>query len=256
MEYKKNAYEKWSRVLVRLGLTAPFIIFGICYLTSALVERGIIEQIVFSNEIGPIGDFLAGTMVPFLTLAAFFLLYGSYKLQKEEMQASSTALQEQAASLQKQIKIMQIQNSQKVFFDLLELLEKNREIIFEDYFDTKERNYFRYIQTMFLRNHINFEDENCLEILKDKSKIMYERVKYSVGEEPHKYFNALTGVLKFIEVSNLDPENSNLFEIAFHSGITLPEKRFLIMYANSDFPFKDDYIINGLRKLKVLKWNK
>lgn len=252
---EKYDYEKWSLRFVLLGILAPSIILILSNLTSFLVDKGAIVQFVFSNEIGPIGDYIAGTAVPFLTLAAFILLYGSYKIQKEELKESSKALAEQAASLQEQLKIMQSQNSQKIFFDLLNLLEKNRAINFDaDLFGSKEKDYFKAIQRVFENQGINLENKNCLELLKRKNKVIYEWIVRSMAEDPHRYFNALTGVLKFLE-NDMDLNSMNLFEIAFHAGISLPEKRFLIMYANSGLPFIDGFIVTRLRRLRVLEWN-
>lgn len=254
--FEKYNYEKWSLIFVEIGLFAPTMIFALIFLTSWGVDVGIVRQFVFSSEIGPIGDFVAGITVPFLTLAAFILLYGSYKLQKEEMQASSNALQEQADSLQKQLQIMQSQNQQKIFFDLLNLLERNRNIDFNmEVLGSKEKNYFKAIQEIFSYYDIDFERSNCVEELEKKNDISYDLVVTSIAEDTYRYINALTGVLKFMDSFDIELENRTIFELAFQAGITLPEKRFLIMYANSNFPFKDSYIITRLEQLKVLSWN-
>lgn len=59
------------------------------------------------DNIGSTADFLAGTMTPFLTIAAFFLLLKGYFMQKEELAQTRAEMKRSAEALDRQRKIME-----------------------------------------------------------------------------------------------------------------------------------------------------
>lgn len=268
-EANMDKYERYSFSCVAFAFLLLVFIYISSALTSHLIENGKIEQYFYSDQLGPIGDFFSGIVTPFVSLAAFVLLYGSYLLQKKELKESSQALKEQAKSLEKQIQIIEKQNDQKIFFDLLNILDNNRNACKGNtnvikYLKTlpinteKDSDYFSQVNEIFSYYKINIEVPNALAMLKKNHDKAYNAIRFSASEDLHRYFESMTVVLKFLfdyKAKENSSEFFNLFKLAFLSGISLNEKRYLIIYANSDFKFKDSFTIKKLDDLGLLKWN-
>ena len=89
-----------------------------------------INGIMGVDNVGSTADFLAGTMTPFLTIAAFFLLLKGYFMQKEELAQTREEMKRSAEALDQQRKIMEeeknlseAQNELETFIKLLERWE-------------------------------------------------------------------------------------------------------------------------------------
>lgn len=135
-----------------IGLIAPVIFFASAKITYPDAINGTFK----AEELGPIGDFLAGTMTPFLTIAAFLMLIKTYFLQKEELRQNREEMQRTAEALTQQKKIME--EEQKVL-SIKSDIETFNEL-------------FNVYKTMFVNNHaicrinlinmewINYDDYN------------------------------------------------------------------------------------------------
>lgn len=84
------------------------------------------------DNIGSTADFLAGTMTPFLTIAAFFLLLKGYFMQKEElaqtreeMKKSAEELKYQRTIMEEEKKIFQEQREYEMFMRMFEDFRKS-----------------------------------------------------------------------------------------------------------------------------------
>ena len=87
-----------------------------------------INGIMGVDNVGSTADFLAGTMSPFLTIAAFFLLLKGYFMQKEELAQTREEMKRSAEALDQQRKVMEeekiLSESQKEFETFIKLLER------------------------------------------------------------------------------------------------------------------------------------
>lgn len=113
-----------SVVFFVIGILAPVIVtffFNISY-------PSFINNALKVDNIGSVGDFLSGTMTPFFTMAAFLMLVKSYFLQKEELEATRKEMQDSAAALEAQKKIMEKEaklTSDKNTLDIFFMLYNN-----------------------------------------------------------------------------------------------------------------------------------
>lgn len=114
-----------------------FIIFGCIFASSAFVtpilaffisekfqiaEFG--SEITLRNyilELGPLGDFIAGTTVPFLTFASFIILIGTMFMQKQELEFTREELHATQKTLNEQSDTMFLQRFENTFFELISL---------------------------------------------------------------------------------------------------------------------------------------
>jgi hypothetical protein len=115
-EQSKNAYE-YGWLFMKLAFFIPF--FGILFVK--------IFRINF-EELGPFGDFLAGTTVPFLTLSSFMLIAATLlmqqhqlKLQKEELQLTREEYSKTNEAFEEQNKTLSIQRFENTFFQMVSL---------------------------------------------------------------------------------------------------------------------------------------
>lgn len=68
-----------------LSITVPF---GVVYFYNKSFQLKSISGIMDIKGVNEVGDFLGGTITPFLTMAAFFLLLNADKIQKEMLKIS------------------------------------------------------------------------------------------------------------------------------------------------------------------------
>lgn len=85
----KYPVEKIALWISVTGFITALLIALIHILVKA---TGIMPELL---SLGPLGDYLGGITSPFISLAGLILLYGTYKLQKKEMQETAKELKEQ-----------------------------------------------------------------------------------------------------------------------------------------------------------------
>lgn len=121
---KRVELAKIAKKLMYLSIFMPILHF-IFYI---LPYPEFINGITNVKDIGASADFLAGTITPILTLAAFLLLLESYNLQKEELAQTREEMKRSAEALEQQRKIMEdeknLSESQKELETFIKLLER------------------------------------------------------------------------------------------------------------------------------------
>lgn len=116
----KNNLVSISVVMFIIGSIAPFVVAWLFNCTY-----GPIDGFLKVENVGSVGDFLAGTMNPFFTIAAFCMLVKSYFLQKEELAATREEMKASAESLNAQLAVMKderkLAEKKQVFDTFLQL---------------------------------------------------------------------------------------------------------------------------------------
>ncbi|UAY52738.1 putative phage abortive infection protein [Ferruginibacter albus] len=108
MKKKKDLGIMLAIVLLSLGLIMLFFPY------ESLNGLKLGKYSLKINRYGDLGAFVSGLTTPFLSIAAFILLYLTYKSQKQELNESKIILQAQNNTLQKQ-------QFETTFFNLLNL---------------------------------------------------------------------------------------------------------------------------------------
>lgn len=168
-----------------------------------------------------LGAFISGVTAPFLSLAAFVLLYLTYKSQKEELADSKNILKEQNLT-------QQTQRFETTFFNLLnlhhsivnsidlEIKEKQVDVSKGTHWDEMEirkgrdcfRTFYSGFKTAYKRQKDSsprIESTNLVEnaeltIVKKAYNNFFEKHYYDLGH----YFRNLYHLIKFIDKSGID----------------------------------------------------
>ncbi|QJD83539.1 hypothetical protein [Cohnella herbarum] len=96
------------------GAFIALIVAGVGPIFTVLLYKYIDEDIA---KVGPVGDWLAGSTVPFLTLGAFLVAYATFKSQKKELELSRLEFKKQNEMLDKQ-------RFENTFFIMLKELQR------------------------------------------------------------------------------------------------------------------------------------
>lgn len=127
MNVIKNHLVEMSVAFFGIAILIPFLTI---YLYNYQYPDSV-NGIMGVDNIGSTADFLAGTMTPFLTIAAFFLLLKGYFMQKEELTQTSKELSESTKALNNQLTIMKkdqkLNEEQKEFEFCIKLINDFRE---------------------------------------------------------------------------------------------------------------------------------
>lgn len=114
---------KMARNLMYLSILMPILLFIFYRFPYPECINGLTNV----QDIGASADFLAGTITPILTLAAFLLLLESYNLQKEELKLTREELEKSTNELKEQRQIMEAEkilstekNEIDIFFALFQ----------------------------------------------------------------------------------------------------------------------------------------
>lgn len=109
MEKLKNNLVAIAVIFFVIAILMPIFILGL----YVIPYPDSIDGIMGVDNIGSTADFLAGTMTPFLTIAAFFLLLKGYFMQKEELANTREEMKRSVEALDQQRKIME---EEKIIF--------------------------------------------------------------------------------------------------------------------------------------------
>lgn len=209
-----NLWEKVASGLVFIGLAAPLYFQYVYYHQFGLLN--IQEQ----GALGPISDWIGGTVTPFIAIASFILLYKTYQSQKDELGLTREEMIESRKQLIEQNKTLKKQRFENTFFHMLTLHHDIVKVI--DYganSTVQGRKYFSiaYIELMVQYNkkksninkdsngHFNYQAD-ILAILKAYKKF-YKVHQECVGH----YFRNLYNIIKFIDESNELSEEDKMF---------------------------------------------
>jgi hypothetical protein len=120
MKELKNIFQKIFEYIDRNIFYASIICCVLFVLFPWIVidNKGIGNYVFNTKEYNNLGDFVGGITAPILGLVTIYLLYKAYKVQKQELQETKTALQEQSKTLTKQ-------RFEDTFFQLLNIHKTN-----------------------------------------------------------------------------------------------------------------------------------
>lgn len=124
MKIIKNNLVVTAMISFAIALLMPIIVMVLYVLPYPYFMNGVMNV----DNVGSTADFLAGTMTPFLTIAAFFLLLKGYFMQKEELAQTREEMKRSAEALDQQRKIMEeeknLSEAQKELETFIKLLER------------------------------------------------------------------------------------------------------------------------------------
>lgn len=116
MKQDKHKFRIDKGITISLGLLIfSIILIFIPYNYFNGKEIGNFKIVI--NDYGNLGSFIAGVTAPCISIAAFILLYLTYKSQKRELEATQKVLEKQDSTLRKQ-------QFESTFFHLLESHKK------------------------------------------------------------------------------------------------------------------------------------
>lgn len=125
MKIIKNNLVATAMVSFTIALLMPIITMLLYVFPYPYFINGVMHV----DNVGSTADYLAGTMTPFLTIAAFFLLLNGYFMQKEEIAQTREEMKRSAEALDQQRKIMEeekiLSESQKELEIFIKLNEDN-----------------------------------------------------------------------------------------------------------------------------------
>ena len=124
MKIIKNNLVVTAMISFAIALLMPIIVMVLYVLPYPYFMNGVMNV----DNVGSTADFLAGTMTPFLTIAAFFLLLKGYFMQKEELAQTREEMKRSAEALDQQRRIMEeeknLSEAQKELENFINLLER------------------------------------------------------------------------------------------------------------------------------------
>jgi hypothetical protein len=211
-EQSKNVYE-YGWLFMKLTFFIPF--FGVLFVK--------IFKINF-DELGPFGDFLAGTTVPFLTLSSFMLIAATLlmqqhqlKLQKEELKLTREEYSKTNEAFEEQNKTLSIQRFESTFFQMVSLHndilksmsngdKEGRKLFYDLQYVQKTR--YKALKKNLLLN-TDLEENNINEnlhiqyiLIRLSYHFIFDKYQDSIGH----YFRNLYRIIKFIKENKVIDE--------------------------------------------------
>jgi hypothetical protein len=154
------------------------------------------------SDYGELGSFIGGVTTPFLSIAAFILLYRTYKSQKEELDNTRKVMQAQNETIEKQ-------QFESTFFKMLDLynsIVSNMHIVIKGIHSPPEiygRDCFIYFYTHFgyiyQRQKKKYRNEN--EVVLIKAAYIELFTEFEIQLEY--YFRNLLQIIKFVDSSTV-----------------------------------------------------
>jgi DnaJ-domain-containing protein 1 len=171
-----------------------------------------------AGDWGTFGDFVGGTLNPFLSFLALVILLRTFSMQRKELSLQRKELKKTKALLKKQTETQAKQQFESTFFALLNLHNKT----LEDFFESKNIKIELEDGTK-----TNFFDKNLKDMLRDNKNLL-KKIKpyFHTGNEMYgQYFRTLYQLLKFIftEIA-LDEKESKRDALNFKNDIRLADK--------------------------------
>lgn len=217
-----------------------------------------INGIMGVDNVGSTADFLAGTMTPFLTIAAFFLLLKGYFMQKEELAQTREEMKRSAEALDQQRKIMEeeknlseAQNELETFIKLLERWEPigdNIKFVVPKFKIDVKTNFLTYdcqeTEEMTLKGFyeilgkIFFKNSNGIILWRDLAKLKFENfytldmkelADNVITARAFNYFAKFYLVLKYID--GMKFINMKILALNNLKMALTPSERYIFSYA-------------------------
>lgn len=268
--------EKWFKNNL---VTLAVISFGIAilapFVTAYFFQKEYCEKIngiLGVDNIGSTADFLAGTMTPFLTMAAFFLLVKSYLLQKEElrltrdeMSKTATALEQQRQIMEEETKQSMNKNEMDMFLSLFNNWNVNKaKLSFKVFMQVRGESMPRIMRTQYQNfvevgldeygEHIDRLLQTVMptgkfELIADMQGVCgvkeYNEIIRNLTITLRLYFSMLLNILAYIETCNSDNKHKSMMRNIIKYGLSYGENVILKLYVNDTI--KNFCIYDNLR---------
>ena len=206
-------------------MAVPFIIASI-----------FLEDSNYSN-LGPIGDWLAGSSTPFFTLASLLILFATYHTQRKE-------LKETQEIVEKQFKLVSVQQFESTLFNLINMFQEITQSMTlmtitvtggERHRKGKECFYGFYQKLKEEINNVN--SSNDLKELQDAYEKFYEKYEDKLGH----YFRTMYRIYKFLDANHeLSEKEKNDYSDLIRAQLSTYEE-ILILY-NILSPYGEKFI--------------
>lgn len=250
MNVIKNHLVTIAVVFFAIAIFMPFVTIGLYIFPYSDSFNGIMRV----SNVGETADFLAGTMTPFLTIAAFFLLLKGYFMQKEELAQTREEMKRSAEELKQQRQIMEaeknLSKSQKDFEFCIALINdlkktfENIKITFLKYnikdqtvnfSSDKAENislnvFFNRLSNIINKKVNGVNDwDGLAEIKNDKLRggNLKKHAEFVIHSPAFNYFTKLYFILLFIDKYIVDKTIKNLALRYLSVNLTLGEKFIL-----------------------------
>lgn len=241
---------KDSRVKVAVisFITAMLLLLFFPYFILNNIQLGQFKIVI--PEYDRLGTFISGVTAPFLSLAAFVLLYLTYKSQKEELSDSKKILNEQSET-------QQTQRFETTFFNLLNLhhsivnsidlkisVKHTNEWKGEHWFENEEkkgRDCFREFYSAFTKAYNQQKRystkwdgtkhilESELVVVKESYNTFFAQHQHDLGH----YFRNLYHLVKFID--NSEMKNKQMYVSLVRAQLSSHELLLIFYNCASDF---------------------
>lgn len=255
MNVIKNHLVKIAVVFFVIAIFMPFVTIGLYIFPYSDSFNGIMRV----SNVGETADFLAGTMTPFLTIAAFFLLLKGYFMQKEELTNTREEMKRSAEELKQQRQIMEaeknLSKSQKDFEFSVTLISdlrrtfNNVEIPFYNFNidETNKKIVFLYnegerkisLEKLYdLLNDLLVKEINGIKSWDDFDKIECEwfhkgslktHVEHFISACGFNYYSKMYFILKYID-NEISDENTKSLVLNYFSVNTTLSERVILMH--------------------------
>ena len=259
-----------------LAILAPFV--TVCFYQMEYNPK--INGILGVDNIGSTADFLSGTITPFLTMAAFFLLLKSYLLQKEELKLTREEMRKTATALEQQRQIMEaekkqslIKNEMDIFLSLFNNWNDNKgKLSFKVFMQLKNEPMPRIMKTQYTDYVVVDIDvygehiDRLLQVVMTTGKFEFLRNMQGIsGAKEHSeiirnltitlrlYFSMLTNMLVYIDTCNSDTKHKNIMLNIIKYGLSYGENAILKLYISdtiNDFCIYDDLRLQLKEKIE------
>lgn len=200
------------------------------------------------KELGPYGDFVAGTIVPFLTFISFLAIVITLRLQREQLEMQRKELHNSIEEMQAtreefklQNQTLSIQRFENTFFQMVNLHnELVNSIVLSGSEPQEGRSAFPVFNRIFREMYSNRLNRHELNDKNELERIQFVYTMFFSGYEHHlgHYFRNLYRIVKFIDQSPLDNKkdyigiikaqlSSNELSLLLYNGLSENGSKFL-----------------------------
>ncbi|MCR8866889.1 putative phage abortive infection protein [Priestia megaterium] len=172
----------------------------------------------FIGNLGPFGDFIAGTTVPLLTFVSFLAILKTLSLQKEQMLNQQEELNASIKEMREQGKTLEIQRFESTFFNMLNL---HNEIVrmMQDSHTSKnqygQQNFriiYEFLVDVHKTKHDNLSgEEKTTDNERERISATYKDVFPDRSVELGQYFRNLHSIMRYIDETTSENINKDIY---------------------------------------------
>lgn len=265
MHDKNNSNPIYLYVISFMGFIACGIALAYYYLEIFVNKEFLKDQVQTQMSWAWFGDFLGGTLGPFLAFLGLIALLLSIHYQRIELEKSTKQLEESAIALKNQNDLIKKQNIEATFFQLLklyneivqglqiiaegvnsnrkpiEIIKINRECI------TYSFGLVRYqLQEKGYENETN--DQKRLELIEEAYEIVFAKYSNAIGH----YFRNIYLIFKFIDDSDMEFKDKENYANILRSQFSRDELNLLLY--NSLSKYGKETILPLVKRYDLLKY--